>query len=104
MTPNTGTQGGLIGTTGINQAGTTDFVLSRATKIVKLWIPGNKFDRNGKIKYEKNASIQVKFFDYEVVLYAYSNFSIFQDLFNVGRVNDYIKMMYYKDGYKTLIM
>lgn len=70
---------------------------SRATRIVKLWIPGKKFSRSGKIIYE-NGSSQPKFFDYHVVVYAYSNYTTLQDVWNVGRVNDYVKVMYYKDA------
>lgn len=73
------------------------FSLSRATKIVKVWIPGNKFGRRGKITYEDNTS-QVKFFDYHVMLYAYANYSTAQDVYYVARVNDYIQQMYYKDA------
>jgi len=70
---------------------------SRATKIIKMWIPGAKFGRGGKIQYE-NGSTQVKFFDYHVLCYAYSNYSTLQDEFYVGRVNDYVKQIYFKDG------
>ena len=35
---------------------------SRASKIVKMWIPGKKFGRNGKIIYENGSSVP-KFFD-----------------------------------------
>lgn len=72
-------------------------MLSRATKIVKVWIPGRKFGRKGKIVYEDNSS-QVKFFDYHVLLYAYSNYSTNQDLWNVGRLNDYVQQLYFKDA------
>jgi hypothetical protein len=52
--------------------------ISRATKIVKLWIPGNKFNRSRNIKYE-NVDIRTKFFDYHAILYAYSNYSTSSD-------------------------
>lgn len=71
--------------------------LSRATKIVQLWIPGKAFARNGIIHYENNGT-QVKFFDYKVVLYAYSNYSTSQDVWNVGRCNDYINQLYFTDA------
>ena len=71
--------------------------LSRATKIVQLWIPGKAFGRNGVIHYENN-STQVKFFDYQVVLYAYSNYNTDQDVWNVGRCNDYINQLYFTDA------
>lgn len=72
-------------------------MLSRATKIVKVWIPGSRFGRKGKIVYEDNSS-QVKFFDYHVLLYAYSNYSTNQDLWYVARVNDYVQQIYFKDA------
>lgn len=71
--------------------------LSRATKIVKMWIPGTKFNKSGIIRYE-DGSAQVKFFDYHVLVYAYSNYSTYQDVWAVGRINDYIQTLYYKDA------
>lgn len=70
---------------------------SRATKIVKLWIPGTKFSKSGKIVYEDGGA-SPKFFDYHVLLYAYSNYTTLQDSWNVGRLNDYVKVMYFKDA------
>jgi hypothetical protein len=49
------------------------------------------------IKYE-NESENVKFFDYHVLCYAYSNYTTSQDIYYVGRVNDYVQQMYYKDA------
>jgi len=77
-------------------AGTTA-ALSRATKIVRMWIPGSKFSRSGKITYV-NSGYDPKFFDYHVVCYAYSNYSTAQDVYYVGRVNEFISRMYYKDA------
>lgn len=77
-------------------------VVYRATKIVKLWVPGTKFGRKGKIVYE-NQSSQVKFFDCQLVVYAYSNYSTSQDIFFVGRVNDCVKQMFFKDGWNRKI-
>lgn len=82
---------------GISYTTSTSQHMSRATRIVKLWIPGAKFRKGGRIQYEQGSS-QPKFFDYRVVLYAYSNYSTNQDLWNVGRLNDYVKTMYYKDA------
>jgi len=82
---------------GFNQA-VGDVTQSRATKIVKFYIPGTKFAKNGVIKYEDLSTTQVKFYDYHLVLYAYANQTCAQDLFNVGRLNDYIKIMYYTDA------
>jgi len=84
-------------------AGTFDMLngqqtlLSRGTRIVKAWLPYKAFSKSGVITYEDGSS-QVKFFDYRVVLYAYSNYSTLQDVFNVGRVNDYIKQTYFTDA------
>lgn len=70
--------------------------LSRATRLVKIWIPGTKFNKSGVIQYENNSS-QVKFFDYYVLCYAYSNYTTLQDVWNVGRINDYFHELYFKD-------
>lgn len=100
--PNTGTQGpavsdAIFGPPGNVRASDADTVLSRATKIWKMWIPGTKFKKNRKIVYE-NGLTQTKFFDYHVLMYAYSNYSTNQDVWYVARSNDYIKTMYYKDA------
>jgi len=79
---------------GSGSAGATNQI-SRATKICKIWIPGTKFARNGVITYENGAS-QVKFYDYHVMLYAYSNYSTNTDWY-VARVNDYISQLYFTD-------
>lgn len=83
--------------TSIQQSGYGWWSHSRATKIVKIWIPGTKFTRSGVIQYE-NDSPNPKFFEYRCILYAYSNFSTAQDGYNVARLNDVVKVMYYKDG------
>lgn len=74
-------------------------VLSPATKIVKFYIPGYKFvGKSGKVRYE-NGTDQVKFFDYNVLVYAYSSYATSDALsWNVGVINEYIKVMYYKDA------
>lgn len=71
--------------------------LSRASKIIKAWIPGKAFAKNGVIQYE-NAGTQVKFHDYQVLLYAYSNYGTDQDVWNVARCNDYINQLYFTDA------
>ena len=74
--------------------------ISRATRIVKFYIPGSKFTKNRIIQYE-NGLPQVKFFDYHFMIYAYSNFSTVDSgpgAFNVGRLNDCFIKMYYKDA------
>lgn len=72
--------------------------LSRSTKILRIYLPGSKFARNGVLKYENGSATQLKFFDYTCVLYAYSNYSTSQDLVLVARVNDYVKTTYYTDA------
>ena len=78
------------------QVGTN--TISRATHIVKYYAPGKKFASNGTIQYE-NTSTQVKFFDFHLLVYAYSNFSTSDGLaFNIGRVNETVVKFYYKDA------
>lgn len=81
---------------GIEASNRTDTLLSRATKIVKVWIPGTKMVKNGIVKYEDNSS-QCKFFDYHVLLYAYSNYTTAQDQWYIARLNDYVQQVYFKD-------
>ena len=72
--------------------------VSRPTKIVKFYLPYSKFQKSPVLKYE-NGTSQLKFFDYRVVVYAYSNFSTSEALgYNVLAVNDYVKTMYFKDA------
>jgi len=93
--PNFATTGGGSAA-GYNAAGDASVVQSRATRIVKIWLPYKLFSKTGKIMYENNSS-QTKFWDYQVLLYAYSNYSTLQDVYYVGRCNDYVKTMYYTD-------
>lgn len=88
-----------VGNSGIYSAnaGENNNATSRYTKIVKTWIPGKKFSRSGVIQYEDN-STQVKFFDYHLILYAYSNYSTAQDIWNVARLNDCVVQLFYKDA------
>lgn len=70
---------------------------SRATKIIKHWIPGSKFVRSKILQYE-NQSPMPKFFEYRAILYAYSNYSTSSlEGYNVARLNDVVKVMYFKD-------
>lgn len=85
----------------VNAAGFSDADsanrLSRATKMIKVWIPGKAFVKSGILQYEDNGSA-LKFFDYHVLLYAYSNYSCLQDVYYVARVNDYVQTIYFKDA------
>lgn len=96
--PNAGALGGFVGGagSGVNNQN-NNATISRATKIVKVWIPGKKFYRNGIVKYD-NGGIDPKFFDFHVLLYAYSNYSTAQDIFYVARLNDFISQLYFKDA------
>lgn len=72
--------------------------LSRATKIIKVWVPGEKFVSKGLVQYE-NQSQQTKFFDYHILLYAYSNYSTSSaGGWYVARLNDAVIQLYYKDA------
>lgn len=97
--PNPGTTGGATGGIGSGLYGQDNgtIVLSRATKIWKMWIPGTKFSKSGVITYEDGAA-NVKFFDYNVVMYAYSNYGTLQDVYYVARSNDYVKTLFFKDA------
>jgi len=78
--------------------GDSDRTFSRATRLVKINLPGKLFGKNGLITYE-NASSQVKLYDYSVCIWAYSNYSTSSALaYNVLAVNDYVKEMWYKDA------
>lgn len=88
---------GLNGGTDIGNGATlNDFLYSRTSKIVKMWIPGNRFYKNGKVKYETaNATAN---FDFYLIVYAYSNYSTSEaGSWMVGAVNDCITTMYFKD-------
>jgi len=97
--PNMGIDPSGIQTVGSGFATGTQQV-SRATRIVKFYIPGSKFTKNRILQYE-NGLPQVKFFDYHFMIYAYSNYSTIgpgTGAFNVGRLNDCFIKMYYKDA------
>jgi len=71
--------------------------LSRATKIVKFELPGTKFYKNGIVRYDAGGD-DGKFYDFNVLIYAYSNFSTSSALgYNVLAVNDYYHLLQYKD-------
>lgn len=102
---NTGTYGPEVGSVvplvpnyGFNRAQDADTIQSRTTKIVSMYIPGRKFGRNGTLKYENENPTQVKFFDYTLVAYAYSNVSTNQDIVTICYINDYVKQFYYTDA------
>lgn len=71
-------------------------LISRATKIVKLWVPGSKLVRGSTLTYENNSQ-QPKFYDYHLCYFAYSNYSTTTNYY-VGRINDEVIQLYYKDA------
>lgn len=86
---------------GVDAAGIGTIVsnnnITTGNRIVKFWIPGNKFGKNGNIVYENGAS-QVKFFDYKWCIVAYDWYGTPQDVNNVGIVNEAYSRLYYKDA------
>ena len=80
----------------VNQGST--LTQSRATKIIKFTIPVKKFAKDGIIQYEADNSAQQKFFDYNIFIYAYSNYATSESLgWNVLWVNDWFTRITYKD-------
>lgn len=67
-------------------------------KIIRAWIPGRKFGPGGTIRYEDASQTQVKFYDYRFVVLAYDWYGTPQDANNVGRINEFYSMLYYKDA------
>lgn len=91
--------------TGMGEAGIQDVgsgytkgtpLISRATKIVKIWVPGNKLVRGSTLTYENNSQ-QPKFYDYHLCYFAYSNYSTTVNYY-VGRINDEVIQLYYTDA------
>lgn len=89
----------LGGNAGIEYPAQSDWraTLSRATKIIKLWIPGYKFGKGGVITYDSGGN-KPKLYDYHLFLYSYSNYTTNQDLWYVSRLNDYVCTMYFQDA------
>ena len=71
-------------------------LVSRASKLITLWVPGYKLAPKGKLTYE-NASAQPKLFDYHLIYYVYSNYST-ATTFYTGRIADEVITLYYKDA------
>ena len=68
------------------------------TRLVNMWIPGSKFGKGGHIQYENGSSTQVKFYDYRICILCYDWYGTPQDANTVGKVNDLIATMYFKDA------
>jgi len=93
----TASSGGLLGGGLFDVGGTNVNLYSRQTKILNFNL-SPKLMKISKIVYDANGNVQ-KFFDYTLFIYAYSNYSTSDALgFNVLRVNDYIRMMYFTDS------
>lgn len=98
------TQGATGASTGVGYltvTGGLDYsAQGKATKLMKIWIPGSKLFRNGVCKYE-NGSTQVKFFNYHFIVYSWSNSDAnvdpAQNVIN-GLLKHYVCQMYYKDA------
>lgn len=71
--------------------------LSRATRMITMSVPGYKFGRKGVITYDSGGNLS-KFYDYNLIVYAYSNYTTFQDVWNIARCNDYIRHHYFQDA------
>ena len=89
-----------VGNAPILGAGYADVTIptySRPTRIISGFIPAKKFTTRGVLKYENNDTNQCKFFDYNLMLYAYSNYST-SEIYYVARVNEFIGTMPYTDA------
>ncbi len=67
------------------------------TRLVTMWIPGTKFGKGGNIQYENQSTLQVKFYDYRICILCYDWYGTPQDANAVGKLNDCITKLYFKD-------
>jgi hypothetical protein len=86
--------GGTIGLTGIPGSQTN---AGTATRLVTMWIPDSKFGRGGNLQYENASASQLKFYDYRICILCYDWFGTPQDVNTVGKLNDLITTIYFKD-------
>jgi hypothetical protein len=84
-----------VNASGVPTGGTSGGI---GTRTFKMWIPGVKFGRNGRVQYENGSTTQVKFYDYRIVILAYDWYGTPQDVNTVGRVNEMYTKLYYKDA------
>lgn len=68
------------------------------SRVMKMWIPGRKFGKQGLIQYENANGVQVKFYDYRIVIVTYDWYGTPQDINNVGRINELYAKLYFKDA------
>lgn len=94
------TQGSGGPSTGVGVFPSTYQSQGKATKLMKIWIPGSKFFRNGVCRYE-NGGTQCKFFNYHFIVYSWSNSDAnvdpAQNVIN-GLLKHYVCQMYFKDA------
>jgi hypothetical protein len=63
-----------------------------------MWIPGAKFGRGENLQYENASASQLKFYDYRICILCYDWFGTPQDANTVGKLNDLITTIYFKDA------
>lgn len=68
------------------------------TKLFYMSIPGRKFFRDGRVRYENESATQVKFYDFHVMIMTYDWFGTPQDTVDVGKINEMYCKTYYKDA------
>lgn len=81
------------------QAGSAH-IITRTTKILRFWIPGNKFGYKGSLTYD-SGSTTTKFFDYAIVIVPYADYAVPTDANNapfILAVNDYVRIHYFQDA------
>lgn len=84
-----------VGADGVPSSGSNAGISS---KLVKLWIPGKAFGRFGKVQFEDQSGSQVRFWDYRILVLAYDWYGTAQDINNVGKVNELMCKLYFKDA------
>lgn len=84
-----------VGATGV-PTGTTSAGIG--TKLIRMWIPGRRFGRDGVVQYLSDSSSDLKFFDYRIAVVAYDWYGTPQDVNTVGRINEIFTKLYFKDA------
>lgn len=91
------TEVGGIGSGIVMTTANRDNTLSRATRIINFKVPSYKLGQKGSITYDSGNGTP-KTYDYTLVCYAYSNYSTLQDIYNVARLNDFVRCHYFQDA------
>lgn len=68
------------------------------TRVFKMWIPGRKFGKYGRVQFENGAAQQLKFYDYKMCLVVYDWYGTPQDINIVGQINELYTKVYFKDA------